>query len=60
MKKHLIVYAVLITLFIIYNFFFKAEDVRTNTAINILFASVLFGYIGFMAFVLMKKMGKNK
>jgi len=60
MKKHLTVYAVLIALFIIYNIFFKAEDVRTNTAINILFASVLFGYIGYMALVLIKKMGKNK
>lgn len=60
MKKHLTVYAVLIALFIIYNIFFKAEDVRTNTGINILFASVLFGYIGYMALVLIKKMGKNK
>ncbi|MGC4129003.1 MAG: hypothetical protein QM564_05445 [Bergeyella sp.] len=60
MKKHLTIYAVLIAVFIIYNLFFKIEDDRTNTAVNILFASVLFGYIGFMAFVLMKKMRKNK
>ncbi len=60
MKKHLTIYAVLIVLFVIYNFFFKIGDDRTNTAVNILFASILFAYIAFMAFVLVKKMGKKK
>ena len=59
MKKHLIIYAFLIVTYIIYNFFFKIGDDRTNTAINILFASVLFGYIAFMAIVLIRKMGKK-
>ena len=60
MKIHLIIYAILIVLFIVYNFFFRIEDDRINTAVNILFASVLFGYIAFMALVLIKKLGKNK
>lgn len=59
MKKHLTVYAVLILLFIGYNFFFEIEDERINTAVNIIFASILFGYIGYMAFVLLRKMGKK-
>lgn len=59
MKKHLIIYAVLIAIFIVYNFFFQIEDPRINTAVNILFASILFGYIAFMAFVLYKKLGKK-
>lgn len=61
MKKHLFIYGCLITIFIIYNFFFKIEDPRTNTAINIIFASTIFGYIAYMAFVLLKRMrGKKK
>lgn len=60
MKKHLTIYAILIVIFIMYNFFFQIEDPRINTAVNILFASILFGYIAFMAFVLFKKLGKKK
>ncbi|CAD7801535.1 hypothetical protein CHRY9390_00791 [Chryseobacterium aquaeductus] len=56
MKAHLIIFAVLITGFISYNIFFKVEDDRLNTIINILYASVLFGYIAFMGFALLKKM----
>jgi len=58
MKIHLIFFAILIAGFISYNVFFKAEDDRLNTVINILYASVLFGYIAFMAFALLKKMRK--
>jgi hypothetical protein len=58
MKPHLIVFAILITAFITYNFFFQIEDDRTNTAVNIILASVLFGYIAFMAYSLLKKMKK--
>ncbi|MBW7676135.1 hypothetical protein [Chryseobacterium chendengshani] len=58
MKIHLIFFAFLIAGFISYNVFFKAVDDRTNTIINILYASVLFGYIAFMAFALLKKMKK--
>lgn len=58
MKIHLIFFAVLIAGFISYNVFFEAEDDRINTVINILYASILFAYISFMAFALLKKMKK--
>ncbi|WP_439479611.1 hypothetical protein [Chryseobacterium aquaticum] len=58
MKIHLITFAVLIAGFISYNVFFEAEDERINTIINILYASILFAYISFMAFALLKKMKK--
>ncbi|WP_162838169.1 MULTISPECIES: hypothetical protein [Chryseobacterium] len=58
MKIHLIIFAVLIAGFISYNVFFEAEDERINTIINILYASILFAYISFMAFALLKKMKK--
>ncbi|MEY8761382.1 hypothetical protein [Chryseobacterium tongliaoense] len=58
MKPHLIIFAILIAGFIIYNFFFKVEDDKMNTIINIAYASILFGYISFMAFSLLKKMKK--
>lgn len=58
MKIHLIIFAVLIAGFISYNVFFEAEDDRINTIINIFYASILFAYISFMAFALLKKMKK--
>lgn len=58
MKPQLIVFAVLIAAYIIYNFFFQVADDKTNTAINIGFGSILFGYISFMAYSLLKKMKK--
>ncbi|WP_170828425.1 hypothetical protein [Chryseobacterium soldanellicola] len=58
MKPHLIIFAILIAGFIAYNLFFRVEDDRTNTAVNIIYASILFGYISFMAFALLKKMKK--
>ncbi|WP_165571974.1 hypothetical protein [Chryseobacterium vrystaatense] len=58
MKPHLIVFAVLIAAFIAYNFFFQIEDDRMNTVVNIILASILFGYISFMAYSLLKKMKK--
>ena len=58
MKPHLIVFAILIAGFIAYNLFFRIEDDRTNTVVNIMSASILFGYISFMAFSLLKKMRK--
>lgn len=58
MKPHLIIFAILIAGLIIYNFFFRIEDDRMNTVVNIMYASVLFGYISFMAFSVLKKMKK--
>ncbi|MGG5209791.1 FeoB-associated Cys-rich membrane protein [Chryseobacterium sp. MIQD13] len=58
MKPHLIVFAILIAIFIAYNFFFRIEDDRMNTIVNIILASILFGYIAFMAYSLLKKMKK--
>ncbi|WP_164975861.1 MULTISPECIES: hypothetical protein [unclassified Chryseobacterium] len=58
MKPQLIIFAVLIAGFIAYNFFFQSHDDRTNTMINIVFASLLFGYIAFMAYSVLKKMKK--
>ncbi|CAI8915144.1 hypothetical protein [Chryseobacterium sp. MYb7] len=58
MKPQLIIFAILIVGFISYNLFFQSPDDRTNTVINITFASILFGYISFMAYILLKKMKK--
>lgn len=60
MKKHLYIYGFLIFVFVAYNLFFRAQDDRVDTAINILGASVIFGYIAWMAFVLLRKMRRNK
>ena len=58
MKPHLVIFAIIIAGFIGYNLFFQSEDDRTNTVINIMYASVLFGYISFMAYTILKKMKK--
>ncbi|WP_294300050.1 hypothetical protein [uncultured Chryseobacterium sp.] len=58
MKPHLIVFGILIAGFIAYNLFLQAADERTNTAVNIIYASVLFAYISFMAYSLLRKMKK--
>lgn len=60
MKKHLQIYAILILGFVVYNTYFQVEDERVNTAINILYSSVLFLYIGYLAYVLLKKLKKNQ
>ncbi|SDI10620.1 hypothetical protein SAMN05421846_10493 [Chryseobacterium taeanense] len=58
MKIHLIIFGVLIAGFIIFNIFLQSGDDRTDTAVNIIYASILFGYISFMAYSLLKKMKK--
>jgi hypothetical protein len=58
MKPHLIIFAVLIAGFVVYNIFFALPDDRMNTLVNIVYASVLFGYISFMAFTVLKKIKK--
>lgn len=59
MKKQLIVYGILILIYLVYNFFLKIADEKINTGINIVFASLIFGYISYLAFTLLKKL-KNK
>lgn len=59
MKKQLYVYLVLILAFIVYNQFFQVQDERTNGLINILFASFLFLYIGYIAYVVLKRLKKS-
>lgn len=59
MKKQLCLYAILIIVFILYNTVLKVEDGRIDTIINIVFTSVLFLYIAYIAWVILKKM-KNR
>jgi hypothetical protein len=58
MRTHIIIFGILIAGFIVFNLFLQTGNDRTDTAINIIYASVLFGYISFMAFSLLKKMKK--
>lgn len=60
MKKQLIFYGVMIVTFIIYNQFFQVEDAKTNTIINIFFASFIFLYIGYLAFVVLQRLKKTR
>lgn len=55
---HIIVYGILILSLIVYNFFFQVEDAKTNTAINIVLSSILFGYIAFMGILALKRLKK--
>lgn len=48
----------MILAFIAYNQFFKVADEWLNSIINILFASFLFLYIGYIAFLVLKKIKK--
>lgn len=59
MKKQIIIYAILIVIFLSYNFFFQVKDERTNNLINIVFTSFLFLYIAYIAFVILKRIGKK-
>lgn len=60
MKKQLIIYIALILIYVIYNFFFKINDEKINTAINITIASIIFGYIAYLAFTVLRKMNNKK
>lgn len=60
MKKQLYIYIVLIILFVLYNTCKPVKDPRTDTIINILFASVLFLYIAYIAYLVLKKTSKHK
>lgn len=60
MKKQLYIYMGMVLAFIIYNQFFQLQDERLNDLINILFASFLFLYIGYMAFLVLKRLKRNR
>lgn len=55
MKKQLYIYMAMIISFIVYNQFFQVKDARLNEAINIIFASFLFLYIGYLAYLVLKR-----
>ncbi|TDX86285.1 hypothetical protein [Epilithonimonas xixisoli] len=59
MKKQLYFYAGLIILFVAYNFYKPVKDERLDAIINILFASVLFLYIAYIAYLVLKRIGKK-
>ncbi len=59
MKKQLYFYLAMIIAFIAYNQFFQVQDERMNTLINILFASFLFLYIGYVAFLVLKRLNNS-
>ncbi len=59
MKNQLYFYLAMIIAFIAYNQFFQVQDERLNTLINILFASFLFLYIGYVAFLVLKRLNNS-
>ena len=59
MKTQLYYYIGIIIMYVLYNQFFQVKDEKTNAIINILFASVLFGYSAVIAFKVLKNL-KNK
>jgi len=59
MKKQLIIYGILITIFIAFNIIKPIKDERTDTAVNILFASILFLYIAYIAYLVLKKISRR-
>ena len=58
MKKHLLIYALLIMMFIIFNLFFHLRNERLNTAVNLLLGSIIFGYISWIAISILRRMKK--
>lgn len=60
MKKQLYFYLAMIVAFIVYNQFFQVPDERLNTLINILFASFLFLYIGYVAYLVLKRLKNSE
>ena len=59
MKKQLYIYVGLIILFVAYNFYKPIKDDRLDAVINILFASVLFLYIAYIAYLVLRNMSKK-
>lgn len=59
MKKQLYIYMFLVVVFIVYNQFFEVQDERMHNLINILFASFLFLYIGYLAYLVLQRLKKG-
>lgn len=59
MKKQLIIYGILVIIFIAFNFIKPIKDERADTVVNILFASALFLYIAYIAYLVLQKIGKK-
>lgn len=49
----------MIIAFVAYNQFFQVEDERMNSIINILFSSFLFLYIGYIAYLVLRRLKKT-
>lgn len=60
MRKYIYLYGILILLFIAFNLFFPLKDPVMNDAANILFGSVLFLYMAWMAYLILKRMQKSR
>lgn len=58
MKKHLFIYAFLILAFVVFNLFGDLGSKRLNTAANLLLGSIIFGYISWIAIVVLFRMKK--
>lgn len=58
MKPQLIIFAILVFGFIGYNIFAPDQNSKTNTVINIVYSSIIFLYIAYIAFTVLKKMKK--
>jgi|GEM_PF-193546 len=60
MKKHLIIYVILILVYFVYNQFIKVQNEKLRELIGIVFSSVLFLYIALIAYIILKKTKKEK
>lgn len=60
MRKHIYLYGFLILLFIAFNLFFPLQDPVMNDAANILFGSLLFLYMAWMAYLILKKIKRTR
>lgn len=60
MRKHIYIYGFLILLFIGFNLFFELKDPVMNDAANILFGSILFLYMAYMAWLILKRMKNTR
>jgi len=60
MKKHLIIYVILILIYFVYNQFIKIQNEKLRELVSIVFSSILFLYIALIAYIILKKTRKGK